>query len=194
MLDFVPLAGAGRQVADHDVDAEFVGQFLKFAFPQPDPRAVAAAAPGLRRGRLGGDQQSARVGVTRPTKLEPPLADAVDRKACPWQRTGGGCVVVDADAHPPGVRRKIIDAIRHRSAEPLDQKVVYPDFFRIALRTILAAIVAEVPDQFLLLGVDRDHRLLVGQSRGHLGVDVGELRIPIGMAVPSLVLRLPCRL
>jgi hypothetical protein len=51
VLNFVPLAGAGRQVADDDVDAEFVGQFLKLAFPQPDPRAVAAAA-------VGGDQQS----------------------------------------------------------------------------------------------------------------------------------------
>ena len=44
VLDFVPLAGAGRPVADHDIDAEFVGQFLKFAFPQPDPRAVAGAS------------------------------------------------------------------------------------------------------------------------------------------------------
>jgi len=35
VLDFVPLAGAGRQVADHDVDAELVGQLLQFAFPQP---------------------------------------------------------------------------------------------------------------------------------------------------------------
>ena len=34
MLDLVPLAGAGRQVADHDVDAKFVGQLLQFAFPQ----------------------------------------------------------------------------------------------------------------------------------------------------------------
>src|ERR1700716_549041 len=50
VLDFVPLAGAGRQVADHDVEAEFVGQLLQFAFPQPDPRAVAAAA-------IGGGQQ-----------------------------------------------------------------------------------------------------------------------------------------
>jgi hypothetical protein len=49
VLDFVPLAGAGRQVADHNVEAEFVGQLLKFAFPQPHPRAVAAAA-------VGGDQ------------------------------------------------------------------------------------------------------------------------------------------
>ena len=61
MLNFVPLAGAVRQVADHDVDAEFVGQFLKFAFPQPDPRAVAAAT-------IRGDQQSACIGVgARPT-------------------------------------------------------------------------------------------------------------------------------
>ena len=49
MLDFVPLAGAGRQVADHDVEAELVGQLLQFAFPQPHPRAVAAAS-------VGGDQ------------------------------------------------------------------------------------------------------------------------------------------
>src|SRR5882672_10093499 len=46
VLDLVPLAGAGRQVADRDVEAEFVGQLLQFAFPQPYPRAVAAAAIG----------------------------------------------------------------------------------------------------------------------------------------------------
>jgi hypothetical protein len=82
VLDFVPLAGSRRQVADHDVEAEFVGQLLQLAFPQPHPRAVAAAA-------VGGDQRSGRVGVTRLTDVEPLLADAVDREACPWQRTGG---------------------------------------------------------------------------------------------------------
>ena len=41
--DFVPLAGAWRQVADHDVEAELVGQLLQFAFPQP----AAARATGL---------------------------------------------------------------------------------------------------------------------------------------------------
>src|SRR6267378_3477582 len=50
VLDFVPLAGAGRQVVDHDVEAEFVGQLLQFAFPQPYPRAVAAAAVGGSNG------------------------------------------------------------------------------------------------------------------------------------------------
>ena len=57
-------------MADHDVEAEFVGQLLQFTFPQPDPRAVAAAA-------IGGDQQPGRVGVTRPPEVEPRLADAV---------------------------------------------------------------------------------------------------------------------
>ena len=57
MLDFVPLAGAGGQVGDHDVEAQFVGQLLEFAFPQLHPRAVAAAA-------IGGDQQPGRPGST----------------------------------------------------------------------------------------------------------------------------------
>ena len=55
VLDFVPLAGAGRQTADRDVKAEFVSQFLQFAFPQPHPPAVAAAA-------VRGDQQAVASG------------------------------------------------------------------------------------------------------------------------------------
>src|SRR5438876_8586288 len=80
VLDFVPLAGAGRQVADHDVEAELVGQLLQFAFPQPHPRAVAAAAHSLRWGRLGGDEQAGCLGVARTTDGLPPLADAVHRE------------------------------------------------------------------------------------------------------------------
>ena len=76
VLDFVPLAGARWQVADHNVEAELIGQFLQFAFPQPDPRAVAAAA-------IGGDQQPGCVRVTCPPQVEPPLADAVDREGRP---------------------------------------------------------------------------------------------------------------
>jgi hypothetical protein len=101
------------------------------------------------------DQQSGRVGVTRPTKVEPPLADPIHRE--------GGRVMVDADTHPPGIRGQIIDTIGHRSAEFLDQEVVHPDLLRTPLRPILAAIVAELADPFLLFGVDRDHWLLVGQ-------------------------------
>src|SRR5271167_40973 len=168
VLDFVPLAGAGRQVADHDVEAELVGQLLQFAFPQPHPRAVAAAA-------IGGDQQSGCLGIARPTDGEPPLADAIDGE----RRR----IMVDADTHPTTIGGQVIDPVRHCAAEFLDQEVVDTDLFRAALRTIFAPIVAEIPDQFLFLGVDGDHRLLFGQSAGHLGVDVAELRIPVGMAV-----------
>jgi hypothetical protein len=46
VLDFAPLADGGRQVVDHDVETEFVGQLLQLALPQPDPGAIAAAAIG----------------------------------------------------------------------------------------------------------------------------------------------------
>ena len=148
MLDFVPLAGAGWQVADDNVEAEFIGQFLQFAFPQPDPRAVAAA--------IGGDQQPGCVRITCPPEVEPPLANAVHRE--------GGRVMVDTDTHLPGISGKIIDAIGHRSAEFFDQEVVHQDLFRAASRPILAAIGTEVTDQSFVLGVDRDGWLLFGQA------------------------------
>src|SRR5205807_3720186 len=44
----------------------------------------------------------------------------------------------------------------------------------------------EIPDQFFFLGVDRDYRRLFGQRRSHLGVDVAELRIPVGVVVALL--------
>ena len=43
VLDLVPLARAGRQVVNHDVDAEFGREALQLALPQPHARAVAAA-------------------------------------------------------------------------------------------------------------------------------------------------------
>src|ERR1700730_17340238 len=58
-----------------------------------------------------------------------------------------------------------------------------PDLFRVALGPIFAPVVTEIPDQFLFLGIDGDHRLLFRQSGGHLAVDVAELRIPVGVAV-----------
>src|SRR6266700_5587119 len=77
-LAFVPLAGARREVADHDVESELVSQLLQLAFPQPHPRAVAAAS-------VGGDQHAGRFGIACPTNGEPPLADAIDGKgAVSW--------------------------------------------------------------------------------------------------------------
>jgi hypothetical protein len=89
----------------------------------------------------------------------------------------------NADTHPTTIGGEVVDPVRHRAAELLDQEIVDPDLFRVALGTIFAPVVAEIPDQLLFLGVDGDHRLLVRQSGGHLGVDVAELRIPVGVAV-----------
>src|SRR5271166_6000545 len=111
----------------------------------------------------------------RPTDGLPPLPDAVHRE--------GGRVVVNADTHPSRIRRQVIDPVRYRAAELLDQEVMDPNLFRIALVAIFAPVVAEIPDQFLFLGVDGDHRLLFSQSGGHLAVDVAELRIPVGVVV-----------
>src|SRR6201984_1389069 len=168
VLDLVPLAGAGRQGAGWDVEVELVGQFLEFAFPQPHPRAVAAPA-------IGGDQQSGCLGIARATDGEPPLADAIDGER--------GRVMVNADTHPSGIRGQVIDPVRHRAAEFLDQEIMDPDLFWVALGAIFAPVVAEIPDQFLFLGVDGDHRLLFSQRGEHLGIDVAELRIPVGVAV-----------
>src|ERR1700757_133856 len=124
---------------------------------------------------IGGDQQSAGVGVARPPDGLPPLADAVHRE--------GGRIMVNADTDPSGIRGQVIDPVRHRAAELLDQEVMDPDLFRVALGPIFAPVVTEIPDQFFFLGVDGDHRLLFGQSGGHLAVDVAELRIPVGVTV-----------
>ena len=52
---------------------------------------------------------------------------------------------------------------------------------RLALGAVLGALVGEVADQLLLLGVDRDHRLIVGLEGQDLGVDVLELGVTDGM-------------
>src|SRR5438105_2001543 len=132
------------------------------------PRAVATAA-------VRSDQQSGGLGIARPTDSTPPLSDAIDGKR--------SRVMVNADTHPTRSGSEVIDPVGHRPSQFLDEEVMDPDRFRVSLRAIFAAIVAEIPDQFLFLGVDRNHRLLLGQCGGHLGVDAGELRIPVGVAV-----------
>ena len=63
---------------------------------------------------------------------------------------------------------------------------MHANFLRFALRTPLAATILEVADQFLFLGVNRDHRLMSGQSFSHTLVDVVKLRVPIGIRAAFL--------
>lgn len=97
VLDLVSFAGARRQMTDGDGQAEFVGESLKFAFPQPYSRAVAATT-------IGGDQQAACLRIAAAPHGLPPASDRLDGKACG--------IVIDADADPAGIAGDVIDAIR----------------------------------------------------------------------------------
>ena len=51
----------------------------------------------------------------------------------------------------------------------------------LAFRAIIGSAVLEVADQLLFLGVDGDHRLLLGLRRHDFRVDIFELRVSVGM-------------
>src|SRR5208337_3551040 len=61
----------------------------------------------------------------------------------------------------------------------LDQKIMNANFLGRALRAPFAPIVLEVADELLLLGVDRDHRLVGGERGAHLFIEVRKLRVSI---------------
>src|SRR4051794_918027 len=85
MLDAVPFAGSGRQVANRNGDPEFVGQDLQLALPQSHAHAIAAAA-------IGGDQQPSGAGITRAAAVVAPAPAAL--------QGGGSGVVGDGVIYP----------------------------------------------------------------------------------------------
>ena len=91
--------------------------------------------------------------------------------------------MVHAHADPTGIGGQIVDPIGHRTAQFLDQEVMHPDLFGLAVRAPLPPGVLEVPHQFLLLRVHRDHRLPLGQRMRDARADMGELRVAVRMAV-----------
>ena len=153
VLDLVPLGGAGREVADGDRAARSGRPVRRVRFSTPEPVSVGSAA-------VGGDQQPVGVGVgegadlatsggsTRPRTRRcrdriPPTPSRCWRR-CRTPRTGWSCPA------PP--------------VEVMDTSPV-----RTAAGSLLAARVAVVADQFLLLRVDGDHRLAGGDVRRRPG-------------------------
>src|SRR4051794_40940796 len=169
VLHLVPFARTRRQVVNGDVDAQLVGKTLEFKLPQPHARAIAAAA-------IGGDGQPGGAGIAQTTNLLPPAADRLNRE----RRR----VAAHANAHPAGIGCEIVDAIRHRPAEFLDQEVMHPDLLRVTLRTPVPTGVLEVSDQLFFLSVDRDHRLARRQCGPHALIEMIELRIAVWVALP----------
>src|SRR5207248_1004305 len=109
VLNFVPLAGPRREVADADSDAELVGELLERVLP--DMRPVAVAAPGV-----GGDEQFARVRIPLRPDLAPPGLDRRDGEH--------GRVVVNPDTDEAIVGADVVDAVRNGLADRVLWKVV----------------------------------------------------------------------
>ena len=117
-----------------------------------------------------------RVGIARLAELVPPPPDALDGE--------GPGVGIDADTDPAMVGGNVIDAIRRHLAEFRDLEIMHPDLLGIALAAQLAAIVLEVANQLLLLGVHRDRRFARGNRCLHRRIDVLELRIAVRVIGP----------
>src|SRR5260370_42142520 len=162
-------------MTNRDGDAEFVGEGLEFALPQPHAGAIAAAA-------VGGDQQAARFGIARTSHSLPPATDGVDGEA--------GGVVVDADAYPAGVAGDVVDTIRHGTSELGDLEVMHAHRLGFAFRAQLTAGILEIADEFLLLGIDRNRGLTSGQGRRTCALMWWNCASRSGVLLPSPVLRL----
>ena len=68
------------------------------------------------------------------------------------------------------------------------------DFLGLPLRLPLFARILEFAHQFFLFGIDGDHRLVPSLTGDYLPIDMLELSVTIRMQMPSLVLRLACKL
>src|SRR4051812_6157564 len=177
MFDRVPLAGSGWKVTDLDLNAELIGQLLQLAFPQADPIPVGAAT--IRR-----NQHAAGIGIVWMTHFFPPAPDAFDREF--------GGVVIDPNADPPLIGCDIVDAVGRDLAEVRIKEIIDANFLGLSLGLPFLAAVLESADQFLLLGVDRNHRIASRLVLRRPASDMVELGVPVRMlaAFPGLAGRL----
>src|SRR5256885_12966726 len=90
-----------------------------------------------------------------------------------------GRVVVDADAHPPPIVSLIVPPIGKRFAKLRVGKVMDVDSFWSVRRLPFSAAIFEVANEFLLLRINRDHRLSLSLKLFNPIVDKPTLRIPV---------------
>ena len=109
MLDPVPLAGPGRQMADGDAQAEFIGQACSSRFHSRTRAPLLPPQSAVMTSR----QPSGSV----PAQPGPPAADAL---------TANGRVGIDPDTDPASVCGEIIDAVRRDLPCSGRAKVVHP--------------------------------------------------------------------
>jgi hypothetical protein len=175
VLDLIPLAGARRIVAHRHLKSRGIGEPLQFLFPEAETVAVGPPA-------IGGDEQPLRIRVAFVAECFPPSLDRRHRELAR--------IVVEADVDVAAGRSEVEDSIGHRLAQLLVGKIVYADLDRFALRKPLSPVILEVPDQFLLFRVDRDHRVSGLEELFGPLIDVPELLVPVGMTCSFLGLAL----
>ena len=166
MFDLVPLASAGRIVAQLDLQTCFICELLQGPSPESSSRAVAAPAVGRNQQSLG----------RRVPLLSHPLPPPINRRN---GKLGG--IVTDTDRNARFVQSNVVNAVRNRLAEFPIWKVVGCDFRELALWTVSLPSVFHVSQRFFLLGVDRDRWLPRSQKRANSLVDVFELGVAVRM-------------
>ncbi len=169
MFNFIPLAGARREVADMNWQTQVGGQGLHGHLPQARAATVAPAA-------IGRDQQFTCLSMRLIAHLVPPAPN----------RFGGkpSRIMIRPDTDPALILGQIIDAIRDRFAQVLVDKVMHQDFERFTTGLPFAARSPEFADQFFLFRVHRNGRLAALLKRLHLTVEMLKLRVPVGMVRP----------
>src|ERR1700733_7098818 len=113
-------------------------------------RTIGAAA-------IGGDYEAAHPEITRPADPIEPEPNAVD-----GELPG---VMVDSKADVAVVGADVVDPVGDDFAQFLVLEIVGVDLDRPTLRAIVAAAVLELAEQFLLLRIDRYHRLILRLKR-----------------------------
>jgi hypothetical protein len=157
------------KVTDRDSQAESIGQLLQCHFPQPRPTTVTPT-------RIGGHQQFTGLRVNLIPHLIPPAGN----------RLGGKLrrVLIDANTHPARVVVQVVDSLGDGMAQLRILKIMYAHPGRLALGMPFPTARFEIPTQFALFRVDREHRLPAFLDSLHLLVDRLKLSIALRMLSP----------
>src|SRR5450759_2249064 len=144
VLNLIPLACSWWKVTDPDGNAKLIRQLLQFKLPQTNPRAIATTAICCNYQLLG-------IGIERFSHYQPPSTNRGHGKACR--------IVIRTDTDPASIVGQVIDTIGVGSSQLFIHKVIHVDLLWISLWTPFLPTVLELPDQFFLLGINRNYRL-----------------------------------
>src|SRR5271167_5175849 len=94
--------------------------------------------------------------------------------------------MIDSHADPSGVACQIVYPVRRSAPQFRYHEIMHANLFRSPLPPPLLPSVLEISHQFLLLGVNRYHRLIEGDVAPDSAIDVFELGIAVRMRVSFL--------